>query len=241
VQSTKYRASEAQKMTTLTRNQRSLWEERGHPRHSRRNEGAGSLTNDERSALEARLLQHEKVIGDMHDRLQEAIAYLVVLHVQGVGLGGSPPIVQPNASHPTPGMRAPRVSPSPVDTVCGLEKVELNEKGLRDVKQFGGLQSECIHWKERIHSHMSRGKPELGALLIWAQEQPKQITEEVEKGYSLHNIEIDAEIASSMIYHLLGRKVADDMRSKKLKAGAMRGLEFWRLLLTEYEGTSAAV
>jgi hypothetical protein len=42
-------------------------------------------SNDEKDALEARLLKHEKVIGDMHDRLQEASAYLVILHAQGVG------------------------------------------------------------------------------------------------------------------------------------------------------------
>jgi hypothetical protein len=133
-------------------------------------------------------------------------------------------------------MGAPRASPSPDSTGFGLEKVELDEKGLGDVKMF----SEHIHWKERIHSHISLGKPELGALLIWAQEQPKQITEEIEKGYAMHSIEIDVVVASSMVYDLLGRKVTDDMRSRKLKAGAMRGLEFWRMLFAEYEGTSAA-
>jgi hypothetical protein len=59
------------------------------------------------------------------------------------------------------------------------------------------MQEEYIHWKERVFEHITTGKPELGALLIWAQE---------------HNISANTVLASSEVYSFLGCYIGDSMR-----------------------------
>jgi hypothetical protein len=74
------------------------------------------------------------------------------------------------------------------------------------------MQEEYIHWKERVFEHITTGKPELGALLIWAQEHKTRITEPHEQEDILHNISANAVLASSEVYSFLGCYIGDSMR-----------------------------
>jgi hypothetical protein len=92
-----------------------------------------------------------------------------------------------------------------------------------------------------VFEHVTKGRPEFRALLFWAQEQKTRITERHEQEYVLHNISVNAMLASTEMYSFLGCSIGDTMRAKKLNVGAMRGLELWRTFYQEYEGSSASI
>jgi hypothetical protein len=191
--------------------------------------------------MNSMLLRHEVIIKNMND-------YMTLLHSQGVGSGYTPPGASPDPQGTSP--TTPNVDPNTTnrhngvqETRQNLEKVDLSHKGFERTKQFMGLRDEYIHWKERVFEHITKGTPELGALLIWAQEQKTRITEQLEQEseYMLHNISVNAVLAISEVYSYLGCYIGDNVRAKKLNAGAMRGLELRRTLYQEYEGSSGSI
>jgi hypothetical protein len=123
----------------------------------------------------------------------------------------------------------------------GFYDIRIDYKGSERITGFKGISSTYAAWKERAQEHMCRGKPALEALLRWAEQSPIRIDEAAESSYLLHGIEINATQASSELYSFTAHILGDEMRAKKLSAGAQRGLELWRSLFQEFEGNSAVV
>jgi hypothetical protein len=150
-----------------------------------------TLRNHDRviESMNNMLLRHEDTIKNMSD-------YMSLFHSQGVGIECKPPGANPNPRSTNP--TAPNCNPNttnPNDGTQGtnqnLERVEINHKGFERTKQFTGLQEDYIHWKEWVFEHVTKGRPEFGALLIWAQEQKTRITDRHEQEYALHNISVN--------------------------------------------------
>ncbi|CAE8636765.1 unnamed protein product, partial [Polarella glacialis] len=114
-------------------------------------------------------------------------------------------------------------------------------KGTDRIKSFTGVSALYMAWRERAQEHMCRGKPKLEGLLRRVEKSASSIDEAAELSCELHGIGIDASQASSEIYSLLAYVIGDELRAKKIAAGAQRGLELWRSLYNEYERNSAVV
>ncbi|CAE8634939.1 unnamed protein product [Polarella glacialis] len=119
--------------------------------------------------------------------------------------------------------------------------IRIDFRGTDRIKSFTGVSALYMAWKERMQEHMCRGKPKLESLIRWAEKSASRIDEAAELSCEFHGSGIDASQASSEVYSFLAYVIGDELRAKKIAAGAQRGLELWRSLYNEYEGNSAVV
>ena len=95
-------------------------------------------------------------------------------------------------------------------------------------------------WKRLAKSAITGGRPEVSALLRWAEIQESPITQDKEQeGARAADVALDPVQASAAIFAGLMHGIAPDILDSRCRlAGEDRGLELWRLLVQEHESTS---
>ena len=109
---------------------------------------------------------------------------------------------------------------------------------MSSIKTFEGNAGNFSYWRDQIRDHMTRGRPWLGKLLDWAKNMKSPIT--VESEGNLEEASFDVEMVSETLHYFISSKMGENMMYLKQRvissAGAAnRGLEFWRLLLNEFD------
>jgi hypothetical protein len=194
-----------------------------------------------------RIVEQDRVIAEMKAMLQKQQVAITRIseHFQSQGVGGAGAGAStaqgvqqdPWAAAATASQRAAQ-TPTPN---VSMEKTEIDLRGIESIEKFGGVQSTYEHWKGMMFDHMARGRPVMTRLIEWAQKQKKPITEDIEQNHVDNNLQIDVAKASGEIWFFLSKRMNGDMDATKRNIGAPRGLELWRNLYNEYEGTSASI
>ena len=152
--------------------------------------------------------------------------------------GAAPPGIQPPLQRP----RAAQPQMYALDTTHEEQRVRPDIKVMQGMDK---LQPECSlmsyhSWKRIAKSALTAGRPEVSALLQWAETQDAPITPDREyDGARAAGVTLDPAQASAAVFGALMHSIHKSILDSRCRlAGEDRGLELWRLLVQEHESRS---
>ena len=113
----------------------------------------------------------------------------------------------------------------------------LKTKDFTGIQAFDGDLTRFADWADRMSAKMSRGHPQLAAMLAWAERQEDPISLAVEQGAVEPGVDVVG--ISGAVFDVLMERTGSRLFDKRRNAGSGRGLEFWRILKRDF-GTESA-
>ena len=115
----------------------------------------------------------------------------------------------------------------------------LKSKDFTGIQAFDGDLTRFADWADRMSAKMSRGHPQLAAMLAWAERQEDPISLAVEQGAVEPGVDVVG--ISGAVFDVLMERTGSRLFDKRRNAGSGRGLEFWRILKRDFGTESANV